>query len=161
VRGRASTDKRARGVSDRGGERNDRAGLAQEDLGADRQARASGHACTKCYPRSEPFDLNRTEGIKPGGNRRLRGFEPFDLNWTEGIRPGGNKRLRGSESFDLNRMEGIRPGGNKRLWAVPLLSTAVRSPELRLARAKVAPGSPKLGREGEGTTANSMAGKRP
>jgi hypothetical protein len=41
----------------------------------------------------------------------------------------------------------------------PLLSVAVRSPELRQARARVAPGSPELGREGEGTMANSMAGK--
>jgi hypothetical protein len=44
--------------------------------------------------------------------------------------------------------------------AVPLLSAAVRSPELRQARARVAPGSPELGREGEGTTVNSMARKR-
>jgi hypothetical protein len=58
-------------------------------------------------------------------------------------------------------MEGIRPGGNRRLQAAPLLSVTVRSPELRLARARVAPGSPELGREGEGATANSMAGKRP
>jgi hypothetical protein len=41
------------------------------------------------------------------------------------------------------------------------LSAAVRSPELRLARARVAPGSPELGREGENATENSMAGKRP
>jgi hypothetical protein len=37
----------------------------------------------------------------------------------------------------------------------------MRSPELRLARARVAPASPELGREEEGTTTNSMAGKRP
>jgi hypothetical protein len=37
----------------------------------------------------------------------------------------------------------------------------VRSPELRQARVRVAPGSPELGREEEGTTANSMAGKGP
>jgi hypothetical protein len=92
-------------------------GSAPEDLGTDRRARASGHACAKRYPWSEPFDRNRTEGTRPGGNRRLR--------------------------------------------ATSLLSTAVRSSELRLARARVAPGSPELGREGEGTTTNSMAGKRP
>jgi hypothetical protein len=45
--------------------------------------------------------------------------------------------------------------------AAPLLFMAVRSPELRRARARVAPGSPELGREGEGATANSMAGKKP
>jgi hypothetical protein len=44
---------------------------------------------------------------------------------------------------------------------VLLFSTAVRSPESRLARARVAPGSPELGREGENATANSMAWKRP
>jgi hypothetical protein len=37
----------------------------------------------------------------------------------------------------------------------------VGSPELRLARARVAPGSLELGREGENATTNSMAGKRP
>jgi hypothetical protein len=45
--------------------------------------------------------------------------------------------------------------------AAPLLSTVVRSPELRQAQARVAPGSLELGREGEGATANSMARKRP
>jgi hypothetical protein len=43
--------------------------------------------------------------------------------------------------------------------AVPLRGGGVG--ELRLARARVAPGSPELGREGENATANSMAGKRP
>jgi hypothetical protein len=38
---------------------------------------------------------------------------------------------------------------------------AVRSPELRQARARVAPGSPELGRGEEGATVNSMVGKRP
>jgi hypothetical protein len=71
------------------------------------------------------------------------------------------KRYPRSGPFDLNRMEEIRPGGNRRLRAALLLSAAVRSLELRLARVRVAPGSPELGREGEGTTANSMAGKRP
>jgi hypothetical protein len=47
------------------------------------------------------------------------------------------------------------------LRSVLLLSTAVRSLELRQARAKVAPGSPELGRGGEGAMVNSMAGKRP
>jgi hypothetical protein len=45
--------------------------------------------------------------------------------------------------------------------AAPLLSVAVKSPELRQARARVAPGSPELGRGQEGAPANSMAGKRP
>jgi hypothetical protein len=51
--------------------------------------------------------------------------------------------------------------GGERLHAALLFSAAVRSPELRLARARVAPGSPELGREGENAMANSMAGKRP
>jgi hypothetical protein len=50
---------------------------------------------------------------------------------------------------------------DKRLQTALFLSTAVRSPELRLARARVAPGSPELDREGENATTNSMAGKRP
>jgi hypothetical protein len=45
--------------------------------------------------------------------------------------------------------------------AVPLLSVAVRSPELRQARARVALGSSELGRGEEGATANSVVGKRP
>jgi hypothetical protein len=45
--------------------------------------------------------------------------------------------------------------------AAPLLSAAMRSPELRLVRARVASGSPELGRGEEGATTNSMARKRP
>jgi hypothetical protein len=45
--------------------------------------------------------------------------------------------------------------------AAPLLSAAVKSPKLRQARARVAPGSPELGGGEEGATANSMVGKRP
>jgi hypothetical protein len=37
-------------VSDRGGERADRAGLALEGVDADRRARASGRACAKRFP---------------------------------------------------------------------------------------------------------------
>jgi hypothetical protein len=62
---------------------------------------------------------------------------------------------------DQDRTEGIRPGRGERLRAALLLSAAVRSPELRQARARLAPGSPELGREGENATTNSMAGKRP
>jgi hypothetical protein len=58
-------------------------------------------------------------------------------------------------------MEGIRPGRDKQLRAVLLLSAVVRSPELRQAHARVVPGSPELGREGENATTNSVAGKRP
>jgi hypothetical protein len=72
--------------------------------GTDRWVRASGALARSGIPRSGPFDLNRTEGI-----RRLR--------------------------------------------LASLLSTAVRSLELRQAQARVAPGSLELGREGEGATA--------
>jgi hypothetical protein len=61
-----------------------------------------------------------------------------------------------SESDGGDQTEGV-----EWLRAAPLLSTAVRSPELRLAQARVALGSPELGRDGEGATANSMVGKRP
>jgi hypothetical protein len=56
---------------------------------------------------------------------------------------------------------GDQTEGVEWLRAASLLFAAVRSPELRLARARVAPGSPELGREGEGTTTNSVVGKRP
>jgi hypothetical protein len=64
-----------------------------------------------------------------------------------------------SGPFDLDQTEGIRLG-KQTVAAAPLLSVAVRSPELRQARARVAPGSPELGREGECVTVNSMARKR-
>jgi hypothetical protein len=54
-------------VSDRGGERADRAGPAPEGLGTNRRAKESGRPCVKRYPRSGPFDLNRTEGTRPRG----------------------------------------------------------------------------------------------
>jgi hypothetical protein len=52
-------------------------------------------------------------------------------------------------------------GGGERLRAAPLLLVTVKSPELGQARAKVVPGLPGLGREGENDTdtANSLAGK--
>jgi hypothetical protein len=31
-----------------------------------------GRACAKRYPRSKPFDLNHTEGTRPGMGERLR-----------------------------------------------------------------------------------------
>jgi hypothetical protein len=56
---------------------------------------------------------------------------------------------------------GDQIGGSEQLRAALLISAAVRSQELTQARARVAPGSPGLGREGENATANSVAGKRP
>jgi hypothetical protein len=60
-------------------------------------------------------------------------------------RQRGNRWLQGSE--------GMR--------AALLLSAAVRSPKMRRAQARVAPGSPELGRGEEGAMTNSMAGKGP
>jgi hypothetical protein len=70
------------------------------------------------------------------------------------------KQYPRSRPCDQDRTEGIRSGRGKRLRVALLLSTAVRSPELRQARARVAPGSPKLGREEKDAMANSVAGKR-
>jgi hypothetical protein len=60
----------------------------------------------------------------------------------------------GSDGGDQN-------GGSEELRAAPLLSAAVKSPDLSQVRARVAPGSLGLGREGEYATANSVAGKGP
>ena len=81
----------------------------------------------KRYPRFGPFDVNRTEGIRPGKGR-LRAA----LTGGQGVRCACAKRYLRSGSFDLNRTEEIRPGKG-RLRAALLLSTAVRSPELRQA----------------------------
>jgi hypothetical protein len=56
---------------------------------------------------------------------------------------------------------GYQIGGDERLRAELLLFAVVRSLELRQAQARVGPGSPGLGREGENATANSVVGKRP
>jgi hypothetical protein len=71
------------------------------------------------------------------------------------------KRYPRSGPCDQDRTGEIRLGRGERLRAALLLSAVVRSPELRQTRARVAPGSPGLGREGEDTTTNSVAGKRP
>jgi hypothetical protein len=79
--------------------------------------------------------------------------------------PGRQARVREAVSRGPGRAIKIERGkirpGNRRLRAASLLSTAVRSPELRQARARVALGSPELDRGEEGATVNSMAGKRP
>jgi hypothetical protein len=71
------------------------------------------------------------------------------------------KRYPRSGPCDQDRTEGIKLGEVNSCGAAPLLSAAVKSSELRQARARVAPGSPGLGREGENATANSVVGKRP
>jgi hypothetical protein len=73
--------------------------------------------------------------------------------------------VREAVSRDLGRAIKIGQGrsdcGGERLLAAPLLSAAVKSPELGRVRARVVPGSPELGREGENDTANSVAGLWP
>jgi hypothetical protein len=64
-------------------------------------------------------------------------------------------------SCDQDRTSKIRPGEGEQLRAAPLLLATVKSSELGQVRATVGPGSPKLGREGENDTTNSVAGKRP
>jgi hypothetical protein len=96
-------DKRARGVSDRGGEHTDRAGPAPEGKrtatgvrgGPNRSikiGRREGSEGVQRGPKgSEPFDQDRTGEIRPGKQtcaKRYPRSEPFDPNWTEGIRPG-------------------------------------------------------------------------
>jgi hypothetical protein len=71
------------------------------------------------------------------------------------------KRYPRSGPCDQDRTGEIRLGRDERLRAVLLLSAVVRSPELRQARARVAPASSGLGREGEDATADLVAGKRP
>jgi hypothetical protein len=56
---------------------------------------------------------------------------------------------------------GDQTGGSEQLRAALLISTAVRSPKLTQARARVAPRSLGLGRKGENATANSVAEKMP
>jgi hypothetical protein len=82
VRGQASTNKRARGISGRGGGRTDRAGPAPEDMGTDRRAKASGRAGAKRYP-----------GVwavrsRSDGGRGSRGSEPCDQDRTGGNQTG-------------------------------------------------------------------------
>jgi hypothetical protein len=71
------------------------------------------------------------------------------------------KRYPRSGPCDQDRTGEIRPGKDERLRAALLLSAAVKSPELGQVRARVAPGSPGLGREGENATTNSVTRKRP
>jgi hypothetical protein len=78
----------ARGVSGRGGGRTDRAGLAPEDLGADRRARASGHVCVKRYPRSGSCDQDQTEGIIPGGVNGCERAAPLRGGEVTGVEAG-------------------------------------------------------------------------
>jgi hypothetical protein len=92
------------------------------------------------------------------------GPAPGDTSTDRRARGAGRacvKRYPRSGPCDQDRMGGIRPGKDERLRATLLLSTVVKSPELRQARARVAPGSPRLGREGENATARDGNGYKP
>jgi hypothetical protein len=89
ARGRASTDKRASGVSDRGEVRADRAGPALEDWGADRR-------------------LQGSEGIRTVRSRS-NGGGPRGSEWVR-AGPRGSERVRG----DLSRS--IKIGRGKIRW---------------------------------------------
>jgi hypothetical protein len=84
-----------------------------------------------------------------GADRRAR---------TQGAR--ARSGIPRSGPCDQDRTREIRPGG-ERLRAAPLLSAAVKSPELGRVRATAVPGSPELVREGEDDPTNSMAGLWP
>jgi hypothetical protein len=151
-------------------------------------ARADGRALTS-EPRVSGTEGESalTERVqRPRGNRRLQGSEGVRAvrsrsnGGSEGG-PSGSERLRMALTGGPRRVRRacakrypavqtvrsesdggeIRPRENRWLQAASLLSTTARSPDLRQARATVAPGSPELGRGEEGATVNSMAGKRP
>jgi hypothetical protein len=99
-----------------------------------------------------------------GGSTDRAGLVPGDTGADRQARGAGRacaKRYPRSRPCDQDRTGEIRPGRDERLRAALLLSAAVRSLDLRQARARVAPGSPGLGREGENDTTNSVAGKWP
>jgi hypothetical protein len=118
--------------------------------------------------RSIKIEQRGSEGVQAIRSRSDRGYQ---TGKDERRRvaliggPGRQARVREAVSHGPGRVikigRGNRTGETDMREAAPLLSAAVRSPELRQARARVAPRSPELGREGEGTTTNSMAGKRP
>jgi hypothetical protein len=127
----------------------------QGGSGADRRARVPGRACAKRYPVVRAMRSRSDRENQTGKDERSG---PCDQDRTEGIR---REAVPAVLVVRLGSDGGDQTGGVEWLRAVPLLSTAVGSSELRLARARVGLGSPELGREGEGATANSMAGKRP
>jgi hypothetical protein len=103
-------------------------------------------------------------GGKGGGCTDRAGPAPGDMGadrWAKGAGRACAKRYPRSGPCDQDGTKGIRSGRGELLRAALVLSAAVRSPKLRQARARVAPGLPGLGREGEDATTNSVAGKKP
>jgi hypothetical protein len=56
--------------------------------GADRWARASGASARSGIPRSGPFDLNWTEGIRPGKQMAAGGVAPLRGGEVAGVEAG-------------------------------------------------------------------------
>jgi hypothetical protein len=96
-----------------------------------------------------------TERAQRQGTRALTGGPG-----TQGVRARSGIRDLG-RAIMIGRGGGIITGRDERLRAALLLSAAVRSPELRHARARVAPRGRRDWAERENATMNSMAGKRP
>jgi hypothetical protein len=113
-------DKRARGVSGRGGDRTDRAGPAPEGKRTATGVRGGPNSSIKIGQREG------SEGVRRGPSRLIK--------IGRGKSDRGNRRARSgtrgpSRSIRIGRRGSDR--GNRRLQAAPLLSAAVRSPELR------------------------------
>jgi hypothetical protein len=110
-------------------------------------------------------DRRARECQRPRGERADRAGPALGDTGTDRQARGAGrvcaKRYPRSGPCDQDRTGGIRPGKDERRRAVLLLSAAVKLLELGPARARVAPGSSGLGREGENATANSVAEKRP
>jgi hypothetical protein len=143
-------------------------------LGANRRLQGSeGGPNGSEQVRRGPGGPSGSEGVRAGPSRSIkigRGNQTGNVERLRVALKGGLGRVRRAcaKRYPVVRAvrsesDGgeIRPRENRWLWAASLLSAAVRSPELRQARARVAPGSPELGRGEEGATVNSMAGKRP
>jgi hypothetical protein len=124
--------------------------------------------------------LHGSEGVRTvrsrsdgGGSKGVRASPsgskggPSGFEWVALTGRPGHVRRACAKRYPAVRAVRSESDGEKQTGetnvreAASLLSMAVRSPELRQARARVAPGSPKLGRGEEGATTNSMAGKRP
>jgi hypothetical protein len=56
--------------------------------GADRRARVSGVRARSGIPRSGPFDLNQTEGIRPGKQTDAGGATPLCGGEVAGVEAG-------------------------------------------------------------------------
>jgi hypothetical protein len=149
-------------VSVTGGKHADRAGLAPGETNGYRDPSGS-EGVRGGLSRSIKIRLRGSEGVRADGENQTGNDEWLRMALTGG--PGHQACGHEAVSHGLGRAikigrREIRPG-NRWLWVAPLLFAAVRSPELRQARARVALGSPELGRGEEGATANSVAGKRP